>query len=62
MMKDQIRKMDSQASAIYGMAFIGALIYFIQHAQTFWDGALGFLKALAWPAFLIYKLLEFLKM
>jgi len=47
---------------IYGVAFIGALIYYIQHATTFWIGVLGFLKALVWPAMLVYKLLEFLKM
>ncbi|MFA5061723.1 MAG: hypothetical protein WC526_01090 [Patescibacteria group bacterium] len=50
------------SSGIYGLAFIGALIYYIQHATTFWMGVLGFLKALVWPAFLIYKLLEFLHM
>jgi hypothetical protein len=44
------------------LAFIGAAIYFIQHATTFWMGALGFLKALVWPAVLIYKVMEFLKM
>jgi len=47
---------------IYGMAFIGAAVYYIQHAATFWAGVLGFLKALFWPAVLMYKLLEFLKM
>ncbi len=50
------------SGAIYGLAFIGAVIYFIQHATTFWEGVLGFLKALVWPALLIYKALEFLKM
>jgi hypothetical protein len=47
---------------IYGMAFIGAAVYFIQHAATFWLGVLGFFKALFWPAFLMYKLLEYLHM
>jgi hypothetical protein len=47
---------------IYGLAFVGAAVYYIQHALTFWEGVLGFLKALVWPAVLIYKLLEFLKM
>lgn len=51
-----------QSSAVYGLAFIGALIYFIQHAHSFGDGVLGFLKALVWPAILIYKTLEYLKM
>ena len=50
------------SSGIYGLAFIGALIYYLQHAATFGEGALGILKALVWPAMLIYKLLEFLKM
>lgn len=47
---------------VYGLGFIGAAIYFIAHATSFWMGVLGFLKAIVWPAFLIYKLLEFLKM
>jgi len=50
------------AGAAYFMAFIGAAVYYIQQATTFWIGVLGFLKALVWPAFLIYNLLEFLKM
>jgi hypothetical protein len=50
------------SGCIYGLAFVGALIYYIQHAETFWQGILGFLKALIWPAMLIYKLLESLKM
>ncbi|MDR3666503.1 MAG: hypothetical protein P4L35_06655 [Ignavibacteriaceae bacterium] len=50
------------AGGIYGLAFIGALIYFISHAATFWLGVLGVIKALLWPAFLIYYVLEFLKM
>ncbi len=45
------------AGAVYGLAFIGAAVYYIQTAAGFWEGALGVLKALVWPAFLIYKLL-----
>lgn len=61
-MKAQNNKIDSQNSIIYLMAFIGAAIYFIQHAHSFAEGALGVGKALVWPAVLIYKALEFLKM
>jgi len=50
------------AGGVYGMAFIGALIYYFTHAVTFSAGVIGFFKALFWPAFLIYHLLEFLKM
>ena len=49
-------------NAVYGLGFIGAAIYFIQHATTFWYGVLGFLKAIIWPVFVVYKLLEFFKL
>ncbi|HUX51502.1 MAG TPA: hypothetical protein VMW73_11935 [Spirochaetia bacterium] len=46
----------------YGLTIIGAAVYFIGHAGTFWAGLLGLLKALVWPAFVIYKVLELLKL
>jgi hypothetical protein len=46
--------------AIYGLGFIGAVIYYIQHADSFWVGLIGLLKSIVWPAFLVYKLLGFL--
>lgn len=49
------------SGAVYGLGFLGALIYYIQHASTFWAGVLGIIKACLWPGFLVYKLLEFLK-
>ena len=50
------------SDAVYGMAFIGSAVYFLVHAATFWEGVLGILKAIVWPAITVYKLLEFLKM
>jgi hypothetical protein len=50
------------SGGIYGMAFIGAAVYFIQHAASFWGGVLGFFKAVFWPAVLMYKVLDLLKM
>ena len=46
--------------AVYGLGLIGALVYYIQAADGFWSGVLGILKALVWPAFVIYDLLKFL--
>jgi len=46
--------------AVYGLGLIGAIVYYIRVADGFWDGLLGILKALVWPAFLIYDLLQFL--
>lgn len=46
--------------AVYGLGFIGAAIYFISTATTFWIGVLGFLKAIVWPVFVVQALLKFL--
>lgn len=54
--------MDSNHNAIYGLGVIGALIYFIQSAASFWEGILGIVKAIFWPAVLVYKVLELLKL
>lgn len=50
------------SGAVYGLGFIGAVIYYLQHAATLGDGVFGILKAIVWPAMLVYKLLGFLKM
>jgi hypothetical protein len=50
------------SGAVYGLGFIGALIYYIGHAATFWVGVVGFFKAIVWPAFLIYQVYVQLKM
>jgi hypothetical protein len=53
-----LSKDNHSSSAVYGLGFIGAAIYFISQATTFWTGVLGFLKALVWPAFLVYEALK----
>lgn len=61
MAKKKIKEMcmnhHASGGAVYGVGFIGALVYYIQTATGFWNGALGVLKALVWPAMLVYKLL-----
>ena len=51
-------KVSAGSGSIYGIGFIGAVIYYISTATDFWMGLLGFLKALVWPAFLVYELLS----
>ena len=46
--------------AVYGMGVIGSGIYYISTATGFWMGVLGILKAIVWPAFLVYEVLKFL--
>jgi hypothetical protein len=48
---------EDAGGALYFVGFIGAVIYYIQTATGFWNGVLGVLKALVWPAMLVYKLL-----
>lgn len=48
------------SGAVYGLGLIGAAIYYISNATSFWMGVLGLLKALVWPAFLVFELLKYL--
>ena len=50
------------SGGVYGLGFVGAAVYFIQTATGFWIGVLGVGKAIVWPAFLVYKMLELLQM
>jgi len=53
-MKKQVQD-NPQSGAVYGLGFIGAAIFFISQATSFWMGVLGVLKAIVWPAFLVYE-------
>ncbi|WIM92844.1 hypothetical protein ACTOB_004802 [Actinoplanes oblitus] len=46
--------------ALYGLGLIGALVYYLGAADGLAEGALGVLKALVWPAFVVYDLLRLL--
>jgi len=45
---------------LYFMGFVGAAVYYIQTATSFWMGVWGVIKALLWPAFLVYDALKYL--
>lgn len=47
---------------VYFSTIVGAAIYFLQGAATFWGVVFAILKALVWPAFVVYKVLELLKL
>ncbi|MFH1771166.1 MAG: hypothetical protein ABH828_06455 [archaeon] len=44
----------------YFLGFLGAAIYYISTSTGFWNGVLGFLKAIIWPLFLVLEALKFL--
>lgn len=47
---------------IYFVGFIGAAVYYISIATGFWNGVWGFIKAMVWPALLVFKLMKYLGM
>lgn len=51
----QRRQPMAGGDAVYGIGMIGAWVYFWKKADTNGDRALGVLKGLAWPAFLVYE-------
>lgn len=63
-----MKKGDSRAAtgnagggdAVYGLGLIGALVFYIQQAEGFWAVIVAILKALVWPAFVVYDLLKFI--
>ena len=50
------------SNAVYGLGFIGAVIYYIQMATGFWSAVIGVIKAIFWPAFVVYEVLRHLEL
>ena len=50
------------SNAVYGLGFIGAAIYYIQMSTGFWTIVIGLIKAIFWPAFVVYEVLRFMEM
>jgi len=48
----------ASGGAVYGFGFIGAAIYFILQATSFWMGVFGVIKAIVWPAILVFYALR----
>jgi hypothetical protein len=55
-----VQQVASPAEPTYFLGLIGALVYYIQLADNFWQIVVACLKALVWPAFLVYDLLKFI--
>jgi len=50
------------SGAVYGLGLVGALFYYLSHATNFVTGLIGILKAILWPAFIVYQILNYIKM
>ena len=49
------------SEALYGLGVVGSMFYFVQHAAGFWPVIEGIIKAFFWPAFVVFKVMEMLK-
>lgn len=58
--KTECKQQSSSFDAVYGLGLIGAWIYFIGRATSLSEGAVGFLKGIVWPVFVVRGLLAFL--
>lgn len=65
-MEKECKKNSTHSGGMLGGAYfvtiVGAAVYFIGNAATFWGGVFGLLKAFVWPAFVVYKLLGILNL
>lgn len=59
MIKERLEN-NAGCGSIYGLGFIGSLVYFMSNIDGFGDLILGILKSLVWPAVLVYEVMEFL--
>lgn len=57
-MKEKVQN-NPTGGALYGMGFIGALVYYISTATGFWMGVWGVIKAIFWPAFFVYEAFQY---
>lgn len=48
--------------AVYGLGFIGSIIYFIQQANGLTEIIVGIIKSIFWPGVLAYELFKFLEL
>ena len=51
-------KVDSGLGYVFFMAYIGALVFFIERNIGFWGDILAFLQAAVWPAYVLYYTLR----
>lgn len=42
-------------SALYGLGIFGALVYFWQQADGFWEFVWAIVQGIFWPAFMVYE-------
>ena len=59
--KEKIKcKVKGSGGCFYLLGIIGAATYYLGSTEGFWVGVVGLLKALVWPAFVVYEVLKYI--
>lgn len=58
----KVNKCAPSGGCIYFLGFLGAAIYNVTTTIGFWVGIWGIIKALVWPALLVFELMKYLGM
>lgn len=53
------RRKEGAAGFTLFATFIGAAVYFVNQVDGFWNIIVAIIKAMVWPAILIYNVLQF---
>lgn len=59
--KKEMANAAAPAGGMYFMGFIGSVIYFVGNVDGLWNIIVAILKACVWPAFLIHRVFELLR-
>lgn len=46
---------------VFFVAYIGAAVYFVQQSSGFWGFVGALIEAMVWPGFVVYHVLQILK-
>lgn len=60
MKKAEYARQGAPCGSMLFVTYIGAAVYFVQHAFGFWGVVLALLKAMVWPAFVVHRALQLL--
>lgn len=59
--KKQVAAQNAPGGFVLFMAWVGALVYFVQNSQGLGGFVLAVLKSLVWPAYVLYAVMQLLK-
>lgn len=59
-MKNKKMSHNNSGGGAYALGLIGSAVYYVQQSDGFWPIIGALLKAIVWPAFVVYDLLKFI--